>query len=488
LGFPLAIPVAPVVAPAAQALGATLVAGSLVNLLPSVDGFRRNTPTLPPLTGRESETTLAEKVADYINGARVQVGFPVPPPFLPPTVGLGLLATAYGLWDRLRDAAGQLWGRLNSRQGVGSQTAERPTQIPPGTTEGDLYEAPEGFSVRISDARGFGSSTTYASPLSLWWEFTSWFNEELGRERGWLWVATKTSVFRWREQSGTLFKSGGMPPDNISVQFVKSGQTPLPAAPRDPKPLWNPEPEALPDFPEPEPQTEPLPEPERPRPIVPVVAPPLPGSVPVAPPGQAPSTPGSEPQAPPAVAPRTPAYPQPTPTQQPTPTGQPTAPDGSLVPLPLPLPRLTPTNSHVINGTEVPANGPAPTLTGIAQELGRLERKSAQLLDPGRAPKAPNRDRLGNLEDYIRPLWEAFFQLFASGAYELSSPCELNEAGERVPVVVPFGPGLSALGTLHNKVDALAELLQASKDLKQPICKQTPAIGEPVTVNFEQVS
>jgi hypothetical protein len=192
--------------------------------------------------------------------------------------------------------------------------------------------------------------------------------------------------------------------------------------------------------------------------------------------------------APPAVAPRTPAYPQPTPTQQPTPTGQPTAPDGSLVPLPLPLPRLTPTNSHVVNGTEVPANGPAPTLTGIAQELGRLERKSAQLLDPGRAPTGPNLDRLGLLDELIRPLVEAILQQFQSGAYELSSPCELNEAGERVPVVVPFGPGLSAIGTLHNKIDALAELLQASKDLKQPICKQTPAIGEPVTVNFEQVS
>jgi hypothetical protein len=158
------------------------------------------------------------------------------------------------------------------------------------------------------------------------------------------------------------------------------------------------------------------------------------------------------------------------------------------VPLPLPLPRLTPTDSHVINGTEVPANGPAPTLTGIAQELGRLERKSAQLLDPGRAPTGPNLDRLGQLGDGLGSLLEALFFLTQGGEYGLSSPCELNEAGERVPVVVPFSGALNSFGVLSNKIDALAELLQASKDLKQPICKQTPAIGEPVTVNFEQVS
>jgi hypothetical protein len=194
------------------------------------------------------------------------------------------------------------------------------------------------------------------------------------------------------------------------------------------------------------------------------------------------------PTAPPATLPRTPAYPQPTPTQQPTPTGQETAPSGELVPLPLPLPTPTSPTAHVINGTQVPANGPAPTLTGIAQELGRLERKSAQMLDPSRAPTGPNIDRLGLLADLLGSLVEAVFFLQQGGQYELSSPCELTEAGDRVPVVVPFSGALSSFGVLSNKVDALAELLQAHKDLKQPICKQTPAIGEPVTVNFEQVN
>jgi len=194
------------------------------------------------------------------------------------------------------------------------------------------------------------------------------------------------------------------------------------------------------------------------------------------------------PTAPPATLPRTPAYPQPTPTQQPTPTGQETAPSGELVPLPLPLPTPTSPTAHVINGTQVPANGPAPTLTGIAQELGRLERKSAQMLDPSRAPTGPNIDRLGLLAELLGSLVEAVFFLQQGGQYEISSPCELTEAGDRVPVVVPFSGALSSFGVLSNKMDAVAELLQAHKDLKQPICKQTPAIGEPVTVNFEQVS
>jgi hypothetical protein len=476
------------VAPAAQALGATLVAGSLVNLLPSVDGFRRNTPTLPPLTGLEGETTLAEKVADYINGARVQVGFPVPPPFLPPTVGLGLLATAYGLWDRLRDAAAQIWSLFNQPQKTPTNW-EGPTGaniIPWGVVQG---RRDGGGSVQPVVLHWNEGSTAIApnvpdnARVFVYYEHLGNFSN--GQPRGWVlrYQAHRPSglitghcvenengfcvndlqsvaeepllqILRWEYGSGDIEAPDVFPPvlvgEPVSAPAYLPATAPAPAvAPGAPLPLTQPQPQA-------------------------------PGEV--APPTTA------TPTAPPAVAPRTPAYPQPTPTQQPTPTGQPTAPDGSLVPLPLPLPTTTSPESHVINGTEVPANGPAPTLTGIAQELGRLERKSAQLLDPDRAPRAPNRDRLGNLEDLIKPLVEAILQQFENGTYELSSPCELNEAGERVPVVVPFGPGLSAIGTLHNKVDALAELLQASKDLKQPICRPKAPVGEPVTVNFEQVT
>jgi hypothetical protein len=476
------------VAPAAQALGATLVAGSLVNLLPSVDGFRRNTPTLPPLTGLEGETTLAEKVADYINGARVQVGFPVPPPFLPPTVGLGLLATAYGLWDRLRDAAAQLWSLFNSK----------PEQPEEGVTTYRPLPGPVQSRTVIIEPNPLNSWTTGMGTTADTLKVRTPFVEELFGVPRFSWRGdlfradgtTELDVCLSRAFAGTCnTHADGETSIRVVLGDVSEGieQEPdvafQPAQPLPPPPV-------LRDL---DPQLAPLP----PLPLVSPSPAPAPTGDPSRDPQPAPSPqpapqpagpgPGVAP-APPATLPTTPVFPEPPPTVQPTPPGQPTAPDGSLVPLPLPLPTTTSPESHVINGTEVPANGPAPTLTGIAQELGRLERKSAQLLDPGRAPTGPNLDRLGLLDELIRPLVEAILQQFASGAYELSSPCELNEAGERVPVVVPFGPGLSAIGTLHNKVDALAELLQASKDLKQPICRPKAPIGEPVTVNFEQVS
>jgi hypothetical protein len=36
-------------------------------------------------------------------------------------------------------------------------------------------------------------------------------------------------------------------------------------------------------------------------------------------------------------------------------------------------------------------------------------------------------------------------------------------------------------------VDALAELLQHHKELRQPTCKRGPVTGTPVTVLFEEV-
>jgi hypothetical protein len=40
---------------------------------------------------------------------------------------------------------------------------------------------------------------------------------------------------------------------------------------------------------------------------------------------------------------------------------------------------------------------------------------------------------------------------------------------------------------LHNKVDALAALVQTHKNMRQPICKPAPPTGQPVTVQFEEV-
>lgn len=116
-----------------------------------------------------------------------------------------------------------------------------------------------------------------------------------------------------------------------------------------------------------------------------------------------------------------------------------------------------------------------------------MEQKVARLLNPGPGQGADGTDRLQLLYERASRLWELLTSLSAGGSYEISSPCELDPDGDRIVTEVPYSGSLSALGVIGNKVDALAELLQAHKDLKQPICRPAPAAGQPVTVQFEQV-
>jgi hypothetical protein len=92
----------------------------------------------------------------------------------------------------------------------------------------------------------------------------------------------------------------------------------------------------------------------------------------------------------------------------------------------------------------------------------------------------------GDLAATLLKIWEAISASSAGGTYTLGSPCVVNEAtGERVVTEVQYSGGLTWLDVLNNKVDALAELQQAAKDLKQPICRHK-AEGQPVTVTFTQ--
>jgi len=109
------------------------------------------------------------------------------------------------------------------------------------------------------------------------------------------------------------------------------------------------------------------------------------------------------------------------------------------------------------------------------------------LLDPNRTPATSTLDRLGELLANISNIYELMTALTSGGEYVINSPCVLDENDERINHTVPFSGSISAFGVLSNKLDAIAELLQHHKDLKQPICKQTPAVGENVTVNFVQV-
>lgn len=249
---------------------------------------------------------------------------------------------------------------------------------------------------------------------------------------------------------------------------VGSEPLPLPDGYQAPTPEVAPVPRPVrvPTIPQPDTVPVPLPEPEtlpQPSPLVP-------------------TTPG--PAAPPATAPQVPRRTVPLPLPGATPTK-----DGAIVPQAPATVAVTPPDAHfpVPGAPPVTGNGPRPTPEGIAQELGRLEQKLARLSDPGPEGPGDGSDRLQLISDLIGRLIDFATSMTAGGGYGLSSPCEVDENGERIVTTVNYPGSTNSLGVLSNKVDALAALIQVHKDLKQPNCKQAPAVGQPVTVNFVQV-
>lgn len=171
------------------------------------------------------------------------------------------------------------------------------------------------------------------------------------------------------------------------------------------------------------------------------------------------------------------------------PAGRPIAADGNLVPLAPTLPATTPADVHypVAGGAPVGglAQSPPATLAGIAAEVGRIESKLNRLLNP----LAP-----GDSTDLMQLLWQAIQALYNSmadnrpaGTYLLSTPCELDEDGNRIDSSVEYPETSDNTAAVLARIDALAALLQIHKDLKQPICRQTPAVGQPVQVQFVQI-
>lgn len=215
---------------------------------------------------------------------------------------------------------------------------------------------------------------------------------------------------------------------------------------------------------------------------LPGVAPASPPAIPKVAPDVVPTTPG--PTAPPATAPQVPLRTVPLPLPGATPTK-----DGAIVPQAPATVAVTPPDAHfpVPGAPPVTGNGPRPTPEGIAQELGRLEQKLARLSDPGPEGPGDGSDRLQLISDLIGRLIEFATSMTSGGGYSLSSPCELDENGDRIVSTVEYSGATNSLGVLSNKIDALAGVLQVHKDLKQPNCKQAPAVGQPVTVNFVQV-
>lgn len=173
------------------------------------------------------------------------------------------------------------------------------------------------------------------------------------------------------------------------------------------------------------------------------------------------------------------------PLLQPLPAGVQLLPDGTLpTPQAAAVPQ-TPQGTHYpATGLAIPANSPAPTLKGIAQEVGRVESKLNKLLNPA---SDNNFDRLELIYDTISGLFDFLTSITAGGSYTLEAPCETAEDGSPLVVEHTYDGALNSIGVLSNKIDALAAMLQTVKNQKQPVCKAPPRQGQAVTVNFEEV-
>lgn len=248
---------------------------------------------------------------------------------------------------------------------------------------------------------------------------------------------------------------------------------------------------------------EPLEE-ERPKPVPylpPFSPPPAPGA-PVAPPisPPAPGETGTGAPAPDRLVPPVPIILLP-PGQGPVETGQatgpgtinrpgitpvpvPVGPDGKPIPQPKPDPITTPNDQTNIGIITIPGPGPAPQadLQGIATEVGKIERKLEIMLlkDAFQLPELPPQD-LGPLFDAMQEILDILQGSYGSGAYQLVAPCQ-----EGVTATASWAAGAGQFDRLSAKVDALAAIIQAHKNQRQPTCVQGKD-GQPVTVQFQEI-
>ena len=406
-----------------------------------------------------------------------------------PLVGAVVVGAAVAGLAALTVAAvvnGQFWGAINN-------AVEKPPGYvdpsPTASTVGWVSKPKEGvgqLSLIWSSPDVDPNDRTITAPTTVeritvvrnyftdmpWPGGTGWSYVALGYRAtgGQMWSAT----FKVSEPLGyALFDGPGPNPIRLTgIRYFDTtvGQpavelqpeTTLDTTPRSIQPETEPEPAKVPPVavplpyaPPADPEAEPLTQPAPAQPAQPVVAPPVTKPAPV--------TPAAVPS-----------------------TATPTTPAGEVQPKPKPPPVTTPTDTHVIDGIPIPGNGPQPTTQGIATELGRVENKLARLIDTKSDAPGQVRDRLGILTDNLGTVLDFFQSINAAGEYEISSPCVLDENGNRVVVKVPYSGALQSFGVLSNKIDALAQLLQEHKNLKQPNCSTKPVLtGEWVSVNFQ---
>jgi len=416
---------------------------------------------------------------------------PLAPVLSPAVAGAVATAVAAGVAAHLLDR----WVRENSRPGglfppeFGPGAAPKGTYSPAGVTRWwgrATGESITGGTVNRTSSEvqtGGGGKVVIVEwvPEDEWWN---------GRK-----------FYPWSATAAVVGSTGGTPNGNLGQWipigglyvgargWIQSESTeadatphplPVPSFPEWPVPLLDP-PE--PSSPEPERAPVPVPMPLRPSPV--------PSPLPAPSPRPA-TAPGRERGVP---LPLRPPIPSPTPVKVPIPSPGPgreeevdpqDEPEGQETPVPqtpvwqeVPWPGADPIGE--------PAKRPTPSLDGIATELGKIEQKVAQGF--GR-PIGPT---LRDFETLLRSILgeEEPEYTYPAGSYQLHRVCEVDDDGNPLPPMsAPWPAGAGPMAELGAKIDAIAQLLQHHKVIKQPVCTppRPPAPqGRPVTVTFEEI-
>lgn len=141
----------------------------------------------------------------------------------------------------------------------------------------------------------------------------------------------------------------------------------------------------------------------------------------------------------------------------------------------------TSTATRTYGPVTVTTTAPRATLEAIAEEVGRVEKKLGEILNPKTNNQPDWLEKLQGLWDLINALNNYLQAQGASGKYTATSPCVTDQQGNRIVTEIPFAGANDQFGVLRHRIDALAELMQAFKDLRQPICNKTPATNVTVT-------
>lgn len=166
-----------------------------------------------------------------------------------------------------------------------------------------------------------------------------------------------------------------------------------------------------------------------------------------------------------------------------------TNPNGSPQKGPIAAPKQTPTDSHVVGDRIINQPGPQPSLDGIAKEVGRIESKLASVMKSAPLKDPLEWDEIIAILRLLKDLFDGITDNEPQSAYQITSPCELDDQEQRIVFASTIAASTDKFGAIINRINAVADLLQHSKNLKQPLCpgQRFPVSGQAVTVNFTQI-